>query len=112
LTDVAAHVLPGGRPVLAALLQVRAAGVGEGEQLAPVGLFRADQPLVLELLKRRIDRAGARAPQALAALLDLLHDLVAVARLLGEQQQGSCARVAAASLAAAPAGAATPAAER
>src|SRR5919197_3678039 len=68
---------------------------------APVLLARADQPLVLELLQRRVHRAGARAPHALAALLELLHDLVAVARLLGEQQQRGGADVAAARLRAA-----------
>src|SRR5581483_4503414 len=31
--------------------------------------------------------AGAGTPTAAAALLDLLHELVAVARLLGEQEQ-------------------------
>src|SRR5262249_28881700 len=45
------------------------------------------QTLVLELRERRVHRAGARAPHALAALLDLLHDLVTVARLLRQQQQ-------------------------
>ena len=71
--------------------------------LRPSVSSRADQALVLELLQRRIDRAGARAPDAVTALLDLLHDLVAVARLLGEQQQRRRADVAAARLAAATA---------
>src|SRR5262249_47344178 len=63
------------------------AGVGQPERLAPVDLLRAHEALVLQLLERGVDRAGAGAPNAFAALLDLLHDLVAVARLLGEQQQ-------------------------
>jgi hypothetical protein len=58
-------------------------------------LVGPDHPLVLELLERRVDGAGARAPQALAALLELLHDLVAVARLLGQQEQHGGAQVAA-----------------
>src|SRR5205807_3647390 len=71
-----------------------AARVGEREQLASVLLLGADQPLVLQLRERGVDRAGARAPRAAAALLDLLHDLVAVARLLREQQQRRRADVA------------------
>src|SRR5689334_6084527 len=45
--------------------------------------------------RRRVDRAGARAPGALAAALDLLHEPVAVARLLGEQDEQGGADVAA-----------------
>ena len=54
-----------------------------------------DEPLVLELGERGVDRAGARAPGAGAALLDLLHEAVAVARLLLEQEQDRGADVAA-----------------
>src|SRR6185312_7951322 len=99
--DLPAHLLPRRESVALALLQVAAAGVGQREQLAPVALLRADQALVLELLERRVHRAGARAPDSLAALLDLLHDLVAVARLLGEQQQRGRADVATTRLASA-----------
>src|SRR5262249_34514895 len=81
VAHVAAHLLPR-RWLLAALLHVSPTRVGDLEQLAPVDLLGANQALVLELLKRGIDRAGARAPGPLAAVLDLLHDLVAVARLL------------------------------
>src|SRR5262249_27555352 len=98
VAHVRAHLLPR-RGLLAALLQVSPTRIGELEQLAPVHLLGADQALVLELLKRGIDRAGARAPSSLAALLHLLHDLVAVARLLGDQQQRGGADVAAARLA-------------
>src|SRR6202040_3276909 len=87
LADVAAHLIPGCRRVCIARLHRVPARVGESEELAALALLRADQPFVLELLQRWIDRAGARTPDAVAALLDLLHDLVAVARLLGEQQQ-------------------------
>ena len=66
---------------------VLAAGVGErGELAAGVG-GDDDEALVLELVERGIDRAGARRPPAAAALGDGLHELVAVPRLLGEQQQ-------------------------
>src|SRR4051794_5401897 len=52
--------------------------VGEGEALAPGTVVGLDQPLVLQLLDRRVDRAGARPPGPVAALGDLLDDLVAV----------------------------------
>src|SRR5437764_1982164 len=102
VADVAAHLLPRRRLGGVALLQERAAGVGEHEQLAALALLGADQALVLELRERRIHRARARAPDASASLLDLLHDLVAVARLLREQQQRGRANVAAARLASTP----------
>src|SRR3954452_18320439 len=57
--------------------------VGEGEALAPGTVVGLDQPLVLELLDRRVDRAGARPPGVVAALGDLLDDLVAVNLLPG-----------------------------
>jgi hypothetical protein len=73
-----------------------AAGVGQVELLAALGLVGPDQALVLELLERGVDRARAGAPDALAAALDLLHELVAVARLLGEEREQRGADVAAA----------------
>ena len=73
--------------------------------LAPLGrelvgalaldLDGVDQALVLELLERGVDRAGARLPDALGAALDLLDQLVAVLRLLFEQEQERGADVAA-----------------
>ena len=60
-----------------------------------------DQALVLELLERGVDRAGARLPDALGAALDLLDQLVAVLRLLLEQQEQGGADVAAPGAAAA-----------
>ena len=67
--------------------------VGQVEELATVGLLDADESFVLELLERRVDRARTRAPDALAPSLDLLHELVAVARLLGEQGENRGADV-------------------
>ncbi len=83
-----------------------APGVGQRED--PPSRFRRgrlDQALVLELLQRGIDRAGARRPVPAAALGDHLDDLVAVHRLLREERQDGGADVA-------PAGAATGAEKR
>src|SRR4029078_9876893 len=52
--------------------------VAEGERLAAAAVVGLDQPFVLQLLDRRGDRAGARGARPLAALVDLLDDLVAV----------------------------------
>src|SRR5262249_56261647 len=52
------------------------------------GRLRLDQALVLQLLQRRVHRPGAGLPDAVAALRDLLDQLVAVPGLLGEQRQG------------------------
>ena len=68
-------------------LDVGGALVGQRERLAPVVLGGTDEALVLQLRQRGVDRAGARAPDAAAALLELLHQAVAVAGLLGEQQE-------------------------
>src|SRR5690606_2356786 len=94
------------------LLDVGAALVGEAVGPPPGGLLARDQALVGELLERRVDRAGARLPGAAAALVDLLDDLVAVARLLGEQDEDRRADVALARLGAAPPRAAAPARPR
>ena len=78
--------------------------VGLGVVLALVGQHVAapaaalaglgpDQALVLQLLERRVDRAGAGPPDSPAALADLLDDLVAVHRLLGQQGQRRRANV-------------------
>src|SRR5262245_16950522 len=95
VVDGAGDLLPGRTELAAPLLDVRASLVGQHARAAVAGLFGADEPFVLELRERRIDRAGARPPHAVRALLDLLHDLVAVARLLGQQEQRSRADVAA-----------------
>ena len=68
---------------------------GEGEEPAAAGLLGADEALVLQLRERGIDRARAGAPGAAAAVLDLLHEPVAVARLLAEQDEQGGADVAA-----------------
>ena len=52
--------------------------------------------LVLELLERRVDRAGAGSPGAVAAALELLHQRVAAVRLLVEEDEHGGADVAAA----------------
>src|SRR5262249_38553391 len=56
------------------------------------------QALVGELLQGRVDRAGTGPPGAAAALLDLGHDLVPVARAFAQQRQDRGAHVAAAGL--------------
>ena len=76
--------------------------------LLALGLDGLDQALVLELLERGVDRAGARLPDALGAALDLLDELVAVLRLLLEEQEHGGADVAAPGAAAATATAVPP----
>jgi hypothetical protein len=78
---------------------VLAAGVGQGDQPAAALGGHRDQPLVLEEVDGRVDGAGARGPHAAGALGDGLHDLVAVHRLLGDEQQDGGADVAARSAA-------------
>src|SRR5579863_6073711 len=70
--------------LVAALAEVRASGVGQLERATGLALSRdaVDQPLVLELLQRRVHRAGARAPATVAALFQAPHQLVAVQRAL------------------------------
>src|SRR5204863_500893 len=71
--------------VLGSLLGLGAAGLGEGEPLAAFGLLGGDQALVLEQLQGRVDRAGARPPDAAGAALQLLDHLVAVHGALDQQ---------------------------
>src|SRR6516164_3770793 len=84
----AGHVVPG----RADLVGVR------GHILAPLGGQRValaaalrrlslDQALILQLLEGGVDRPRAGLPDAATALGDLLDELVAVPRLLGEQRQ-------------------------
>src|SRR5690606_24817441 len=77
------------------LRDVRGARFGERRETTPAVGRELDEPLVLEQVQSRVDRARARAPLALAALGDLLDDLVAVHGLLGEEQQDGGADVAA-----------------
>src|SRR5262245_41434762 len=90
--------LPRGACLLGFLLDVPAAVVGEAERAPAAGLLGLDQALVGELLQGRVDRAGAGPPGAAAALLDLGHDLVPVARAFAQQRQDRGAHVAAAGL--------------
>src|SRR5690606_35689944 len=105
------HLVPRGAGLVGVRLRVGAARVGEAEGLTALALLRDDQPFVGELLQRRVDGSGAGLPAALAALGDLLDDLVAVARLLRQQREDRGAHVAALGLAA-PAAPAAVAAER
>src|SRR5439155_17896728 len=89
-------LLPRRAEPLPVLVEMRAAGVGELVDRAALARLAANQAFVREELERGIDRAGARAPGALAPLLELLHHLVAVPRLLFEQKQDRGADVAAA----------------
>ena len=93
---------PRGTELVSALFDVLLAVVGQRPCLLALGLDSLDTAFVFELRKRRVHRAGARTPDAAAALLQLLHQLVAVERSVGEQQQrrrpdraSSCSRPAA-----------------
>jgi hypothetical protein len=71
----------------------------------PTGpFFLRDQSLVVELLQGRINRAGARVPHVPTALFQLLHDLVAIVRLLPEERENRGANVTASSARASPEG--------
>src|SRR5205809_3193046 len=69
------------------------AGIAQDIGATAVAVLDAHQPLILELRERRVDRAGTRPPNAARPLLDFLHELIAVARLLRQQEQGSRADV-------------------
>ena len=90
--DALGDVVP--RLAVAGLGRFLATGVGEREQaLARLGVG-GDEALVLEELERRVDRAGARSPHAVGALLELLDHLVAVHRPLAQEREGGGAHVA------------------
>ena len=84
----AGHHVPGSVQLVRVRGRVRPALVGQlvGAPAALASLS-PDQALILELLERRVDRAGAWPPDSPAALADLLDDLVAVHGLLGEQRE-------------------------
>ena len=84
-----------GRPGVSSDLDLSVAGLREGGNPASGLGGHGDQPLVLELVERRVDRSGARGPAPVAALGDRLHELVAVHGLVRQQQQDRCADVAA-----------------
>src|SRR5436305_10500874 len=79
VADVARERLPGGAELVAVRFDVLASGGGQLVRAPSLRFLCAHEALVLELLQRRIDRAGAGAPGAVAAVLDPLHELVAVA---------------------------------
>src|SRR6185437_13252829 len=54
-----------------------------------------DEAFVLELVQRRVDRSRAGCPPSTGSVGDGLHQLVAMHRLLGEQQQDRRPHVAA-----------------
>ena len=83
-----------------------AAGVGQGEEALARLRVGGDEALVLQELEGGVDRAGARSPHAVGALLELLDHLVAVHRPLAQEREGGGPHVAAPGPAA---GATTPA---
>src|SRR5215469_2825334 len=87
--------LPGAARHLGVLLHVLAARIGEPERAPAAGLLAHDQALVGELRQRGVHRSGTRTPGSAAALLDLRHDLVAIARAFPQQCQNRGPHVAA-----------------
>src|SRR5215510_10340432 len=90
--------LPGAARRFGVLLHVLASGLGQAVRAPAVRFLAGDQALVGELGQRGIYRAGARPPGPAGALLDLGHDLVAVARAFPQQGQDRGPHVAAAGL--------------
>src|SRR5207244_13516655 len=87
LGEVGARLLPRCPEPLAMFFDVLAARVGQVVDVAALARLAADEAFVSEELERGVDRAGARPPGAAASLFELLHQLVAVARLLLEEKQ-------------------------
>ncbi len=85
--NTAADGIPWSAELLAVLVDVGVTRVGQFPKLAAIVCDGAYQALVFELLQCGVDRAGACAPGAVAAVGQLLNQLVPVARLLGEQDQ-------------------------
>src|SRR5690242_12012401 len=75
-----------------------ATGLGQAERAPATGLLSLHQSLVGKLLQGGVDRARAGPPGAAAALVDLGHDLVPVARALAQQRQDRGTYIAAAGL--------------
>src|ERR1700722_14005862 len=88
------HRLPGRPGPVGVFLDVLPPGLGQAERAPATGLLTGDQPFVGQQLQGRGDRAGAGPPGAAAALLDLGHDLVTVARAFAQQGQDGRAHVA------------------
>ncbi len=78
------------------LLGGLAAVIGQGVGAASLELLAGDESLVLEQLQGGVDGAGAGAPSAIGAALELLDDLVAVHRPVLEGREDGEADVAAA----------------
>src|SRR5262249_50478272 len=97
LVDGIRHLFPRRAQIVTALVNVRAPRVRESDRPTVAGLVRADHAYVHELGERRVDRPRARAPDAVRAFLDLLHDLIAVQRPLAQQHQRRRPHVAATS---------------
>ena len=85
--------VPHGVELLTVLVDVGAARVGQVDHRPALGLLGAHQAFVGQLRHRRVHRARAGAPCPAGALGDLLDDLVAVHRLLGEQREDRRAHV-------------------
>src|SRR5258706_9095772 len=77
-------------------LGLRPASLGEREPLASATLLGRDEAFVLEQLQRRVDRAGAAAPDAAGAALQLLDHLVSLHGPLDEQRPHAVSHVLAA----------------
>src|SRR5579863_9958275 len=80
------HRFPGRAGRVRVVFDVAPPLAGEPERAPAAGLLGLDQSLIGKLGQGRVDRSGTGPPGAAAALLDLRHDLVPVARAL--QQQG------------------------
>src|SRR5262245_24741295 len=72
---------------VAVVLEMRLALVGDGVELLRALRLRGDVAGILEIGQRRVDDAGARRVPACGLVLQDLDDLVAVARLLGDQRE-------------------------
>src|SRR4051794_27326125 len=96
----------GERIDVAQALDVGATGLGQRDQPPAALGADLDQALVLELRDGGVDRPRREPPAAAGAVGDRLHELVAVHRLLAEQEQQCGADVAATGTAPAATGAA------
>src|SRR5262245_45720548 len=79
---------------VAVLVEMSAAFVGDGVELLGTLGLSGDVTRLLEIGQRRINDAGARRIPAGGLVFEHLDDLVAVARLLGDQRERDQAQVA------------------